>query len=59
MGKITIKNLKFSQVYEDTVKKIEEDAKLKAEKYEDGEISDSTAEEERSPTPSENGTPFG
>lgn len=51
-GKIKIPNLKFSQVYEATVKQIEEEAKLKAEKYEEGEISEST-EEERSPTPSD------
>lgn len=50
-GKIKIQNLKFSQVYEATVKQIEEEAKRKAEKYEEGEISESTSEEQ-SPTPS-------
>ncbi|XP_054270427.1 protein SON-like isoform X2 [Macrosteles quadrilineatus] len=51
-SKIKIPNLKFSQVYEATVKQIEEEAKLKAEKYEEGELSESS-EEERSPTPSD------
>ncbi|XP_066999479.2 protein Son isoform X2 [Anabrus simplex] len=48
-GKITIKNLKFSSVYEETVRQVEEQARLKAEKYEEGEISDSSA----NPSPSD------
>ncbi|XP_039288821.1 protein SON [Nilaparvata lugens] len=42
-GKIMIKNLKFSSVFEETVKQVEEQARLKAEKYEEGEISDSSS----------------
>lgn len=44
MGKIVIKDLKFSSVYEATVKEVEEQAKAKAEKYEEGEISDSSSQ---------------
>lgn len=43
-GKIQIKNLKFSTVFEETVKKAEEEARKKAEKYEEGEYTDSSAE---------------
>ncbi|XP_028171015.1 protein SON-like isoform X2 [Ostrinia furnacalis] len=43
-GKIQIKNLKFSAVYEETVKKAEEEARKRAEKYEEGEVSDSSCE---------------
>lgn len=42
-GKIQIKNLKFSTVFEETVKKAEEEARRKAEKYEEGEYSDSSS----------------
>ncbi|XP_013134189.1 PREDICTED: protein SON isoform X2 [Papilio polytes] len=41
-GKIQIKNLKFSAVFEETVKKAEEEARKKAEKVEDGECTDSS-----------------
>nr|CAD7569599.1 unnamed protein product [Timema californicum] len=41
-GKIVIKNLKFSSVFEATVRQVEEAARLKAEKYEEGEITDSS-----------------
>ncbi|KAL0830404.1 hypothetical protein ABMA28_002583 [Loxostege sticticalis] len=43
-GKIQIKNLKFSAVFEETVKKAEEEARKKAEKYEEGEYTDSSSE---------------
>lgn len=43
-GKIQIKNLKFSTVFEETVKKAEEEARRKAEKYEEGEYTDSSSE---------------
>ncbi|KPI94067.1 Protein SON [Papilio xuthus] len=42
-GKIQIKNLKFSAVFEETVKKAEEEARKKAEKVEDGECTDSSS----------------
>ncbi|RZF37952.1 hypothetical protein LSTR_LSTR005452 [Laodelphax striatellus] len=42
-GKIMIKNLKFSSVFEETVKQVEEQARLKAERYEEGELSDSSS----------------
>lgn len=42
-GKIQIKNLKFSSVYEETVKKAEEEAKKKAKMYEEGEYTDSSS----------------
>lgn len=42
-GKIQIKNLKFSTVFEETVKKAEEEARKRAEKYEEGEYSDSSS----------------
>lgn len=51
-GKIIIKNLKHSTVYEETVRQVEEQAKLKAEKYEEGELSDSTSEHQLSSSPS-------
>lgn len=41
-GKIVIKNLKFSSVFEATVREVEEQAKKEAEKYEDGEIHSSS-----------------
>lgn len=50
-GKIKIKNLKFSSVFEETVRQVEEKAKLKAERYEEGELSDSSSEPQRSPSP--------
>ncbi|KOB75899.1 Protein SON [Operophtera brumata] len=43
-GKIQIKNLKFSAVFEETVKQAEEQARKKAEKYEEGEYTDSSNE---------------
>lgn len=43
-GKIQIKNLKFSVVFEETVKKAEEEARKKAEKYEEGEYTDSSSD---------------
>jgi hypothetical protein len=50
-GRIVIKNLKFSSVYEETVRQVEEQAKLKAERYEEGELSeDSSDNKEASPT---------
>lgn len=42
-GKIQIKNLKFSTVFEETVKKAEEEARKKAEKVEEGEYTDSSS----------------
>ncbi|XP_041980158.1 protein Son isoform X2 [Aricia agestis] len=42
-GKIQIKNLKFSAVFEETVKKAEEEARKKAEKTEEGECTDSSS----------------
>lgn len=42
-GKIQIKNLKFSAIYEETVKKAEEEAKKKAKMYEEGEYTDSSS----------------
>ncbi|KPJ17144.1 Protein SON [Papilio machaon] len=42
-GKIQIKNLKFSAVFEETVKKAEEEARKKAEQVEDGECTDSSS----------------
>lgn len=42
-NKIQIKNLKFSSVFEANVKQAEEEARKKAEKYEDGELTDSTS----------------
>ncbi|KAJ8716526.1 hypothetical protein PYW07_003153 [Mythimna separata] len=46
-GKIQIKNLKFSAVFEETVKKAEEEARKKAEKYEEGEYTDSSSSTEK------------
>ncbi|PZC86789.1 hypothetical protein B5X24_HaOG201648 [Helicoverpa armigera] len=46
-GKIQIKNLKFSTVYEETVKKAEEEARKRAEKYEEGEYTDSSSSTEK------------
>lgn len=51
-GKIIIKNLKHSTVYEETVRQVEEQAKLKAEKYEEGELSDSSIEHRLTSSPS-------
>lgn len=48
-GKILIKDLKNSTVYNETVKEIENKEKAKAAKMEDGEISDSSADN-RTPT---------
>lgn len=42
-SKIQIKNLKFSIIFEETVKKAEEEARRKAEKYEEGEYTDSSS----------------
>ncbi|KAL4719156.1 hypothetical protein ACJJTC_000161 [Scirpophaga incertulas] len=42
-GRIQIKNLKFSTVFEETVKQAEEAARKKAEKYEEGEYTDSSS----------------
>ncbi|XP_077286538.1 son RNA binding protein [Arctopsyche grandis] len=42
-NKIQIKNLKFSSVFEANVKQAEEEARKKAEKYEDGELTDSSS----------------
>nr|XP_012234842.1 PREDICTED: protein SON isoform X1 [Linepithema humile] len=49
-GKILIKDLKNSTVYSETVKAIENKQKAKAAKMEDGELSDSTSDENRTPT---------
>lgn len=46
-GKIQIKNLKFSTVFEETVKKAEEEARKRAEKYEEGEYTDSSSSTDR------------
>lgn len=46
-NKIQIKNLKFSAVFEETVKKAEEEARRKAEKYEEGEYTDSSTSTEK------------
>lgn len=46
-GKIQIKNLKFSAVYEETVKKAEEEARKKAKMYEEGEYTDSCSSSEK------------
>ncbi|CAK1555425.1 unnamed protein product [Leptosia nina] len=46
-SKIQIKNLKFSAVFEETVKKAEEEARKKAEKVEDGEYSDTSSSTDR------------
>jgi hypothetical protein len=43
-GRIVIKNLKFSSVYEETVRQVEEQAKLKAERYEEGELSEDSSD---------------
>ncbi|XP_075228072.1 uncharacterized protein LOC142328268 isoform X2 [Lycorma delicatula] len=42
-SKIMIKNLKNSTVFEETVRQVEEQARLKAERYEEGEISDDSS----------------
>lgn len=46
-GKIQIKNLKFSAVYEETVKKAEEEARKKAKMYEEGEYTDTSSSSEK------------
>lgn len=56
MGKIVIKDLKFSSVYEATVKEVEEQAKAKAEKYEEGELSDSSSQKTSSDLSEDAGT---
>ncbi|XP_050348571.1 protein Son-like isoform X3 [Nymphalis io] len=50
-GKIQIKNLKFSAVFEETVKKAEEEARKKAEKVEEGEYTDSSSSLEKDEEP--------
>lgn len=50
-GKIQIKNLKFSTVFEETVKKAEEEARKRAEKYEEGEYTDSSSSSVREVIP--------
>lgn len=51
INKIQIKNLKFSSVFEANVKQAEEEARKKAEKYEDGELSsDSSSDSMKVPT---------
>lgn len=50
-GKIQIKNLKFSAVFEETVKKAEEEARKKAEKVEEGEYTDSSSSSAKDETP--------
>ncbi|KAI8421553.1 hypothetical protein MSG28_009586 [Choristoneura fumiferana] len=50
-SKIQIKNLKFSAVFEETVKKAEEEARKKAEKYEEGEYTDSSTSSEKPEVP--------
>lgn len=47
-GKIQIKNLKFSAVFVENVKQAEEEARLKAKRYEDGECSDSSSSSDKS-----------
>ncbi|XP_011876841.1 PREDICTED: protein SON isoform X2 [Vollenhovia emeryi] len=49
-GKILIKDLKNSTVYNDTVKAIENNQKAKAARMEDGELSDSSSNDNRTPT---------
>lgn len=50
MGKILIKDLKNSTVYNETVKEIENKQKAKAAKMEDGELSDSSSNDNKTPT---------
>lgn len=45
-----IKDLKNSTVYSETVKEIENKQKAKAARMEDGEISDSSSDDNRTPT---------
>ncbi|XP_029168574.1 protein SON isoform X2 [Nylanderia fulva] len=49
-GKILIKDLKNSTVYSETVKEIENKQKAKAARMEDGELSDSSSDDNRTPT---------
>lgn len=49
-GKILIKDLKNSTVYNETVKAIENKQKAKAARMEDGELSDSSSDDNRTPT---------
>ncbi|KAL0099345.1 hypothetical protein PUN28_020126 [Cardiocondyla obscurior] len=49
-GKILIKDLKNSVVYNETVKEIENKQKAKAARMEDGELSDSSSNDNRTPT---------
>ncbi|XP_072751727.1 uncharacterized protein [Anoplolepis gracilipes] len=49
-GKILIKDLKNSTVYNETVKEIEDKQKAKAARMEDGELSDSSSDDNRTPT---------
>lgn len=46
-GKIQIKNLKFSAVFEETVKKAEEEARKKAELDEEGECTDTSSSSDK------------
>ncbi|XP_045499330.1 protein Son isoform X1 [Colias croceus] len=46
-GRIQIKNLKFSAVFEETVKKAEEEARKKAEKVEEGEYTDTSSSSDK------------
>jgi hypothetical protein len=48
-GRIVIKNLKFSSVYEEMVRQVEEQAKLKAERYEEGELSEDSSDIKETP----------
>ncbi|XP_075975080.1 son RNA binding protein isoform X3 [Anticarsia gemmatalis] len=50
-GKIQIKNLKFSTVFEETVKQAEEEARKRAEKYEEGEYTDTSSSTEKEVVP--------
>lgn len=59
-GKILIKDLKNSTVYNETVKAIENKQKAKAARLEDGELSDSSNDNRTptlSPTPPRDGSP--
>ncbi|KYM76426.1 Protein SON [Atta colombica] len=56
-GKILIKDLKNSTVYNETVKAIENKQKAKAAGMEDGELSDSSSEDNNNRTPTLSPTP--
>lgn len=53
INKIQIKNLKFSSVFEANVKQAEEEARKKAEKYEDGELSSDSSSLDSMKVPSD------